>query len=76
MDKIIKSPPPTLEEAIFIKNAGREVHRFVQNRWSATEWETAWFVNPRVGLYSASNLRQYLSALDQLTCRDSKAFQV
>jgi hypothetical protein len=49
MDKLNRSSPPTLEEAVLIKNAGREVHRYVQNRWLEMEWETAWFVNPPVG---------------------------
>jgi len=46
MDKMIKSEPPTEEETILIQKAGREVHRYVKNRWVEKEWETAWFVNP------------------------------
>jgi len=51
MDSLIRSSPPMLEETMHIKNAGREVHRYVQNRWSETEWEAAWFVNPPVGYF-------------------------
>lgn len=52
MDKLIKSEPPTEEEAILIQRAGREVHRYIKNRWIEKEWETAWFVNPPVSTYS------------------------
>lgn len=48
MDKMVKSEPPTEEEKILIQLAGREVHRYVKNRWIEKEWETAWFVNPPV----------------------------
>lgn len=48
IDKMIRSQPPTPEEAALIDRAGREVHRYVKNRWSESEWETAWFVNPPV----------------------------
>ena len=51
MDKMIKSEPPTEEEKILIQRAGREVHRYVKNRWVEKEWETAWFVNPPVSAY-------------------------
>jgi len=43
---MIKSELPTEEETILIERAGREVHRYVKNRWIEKEWETAWFVNP------------------------------
>lgn len=52
MDKMIKSELPTEEETILIQRAGREVHRYVKNRWVEKEWETAWFVNPPVSVYS------------------------
>jgi hypothetical protein len=52
MDKMIKSEPPSEEETILIQKAGREVHRYVKNRWVEKEWETAWFVNPPVSAYS------------------------
>ena len=52
MDKMIKSEPPSEEETILIQKAGREVHRYVKNRWVENEWETAWFVNPPVSAYS------------------------
>ncbi|KDR82448.1 hypothetical protein GALMADRAFT_237773 [Galerina marginata CBS 339.88] len=45
-DKMIRSSPPTVEEAELIERAGSEVQRFVKNRWHESEWETAWFVNP------------------------------
>lgn len=48
MDQMIKSEPPSEEETILIQKAGREVHRYVKNRWIEKEWETAWFVNPPV----------------------------
>ena len=51
MDKMIKSEPPTEEETVLIQKAGREVHRYVKNRWVEKEWETAWFVNPPVSAY-------------------------
>ncbi|KAJ3513495.1 hypothetical protein NLJ89_g2917 [Agrocybe chaxingu] len=46
LEKMVKSRTPTPEEALLIKQAGTEVHRFVKNRWLESEWETAWFVNP------------------------------
>ncbi|KAF9525517.1 hypothetical protein CPB83DRAFT_545845 [Crepidotus variabilis] len=46
IEKLIRSAPPTPEEAVLIEKAGREVHRYVKNRWLEDEWETAWFVNP------------------------------
>ena len=52
MDKMIKSEPPTEEETDLIQKAGSEVHRYVKNRWVEKEWETAWFVNPPVSVYS------------------------
>ena len=52
MDNITKSEPPTEEETILIQKAGSEVHRYVKNRWVENEWETAWFVNPPVSIYS------------------------
>ena len=48
MDKMIKSELPTEEENVLIQMAGREVHRYVKNRWVEEDWETAWFVNPPV----------------------------
>ena len=52
MDTMIKSEPQTEEEKILIQKAGREVHRYVKNKWPEKEWETAWFVNPPVSAYS------------------------
>lgn len=46
MDKLIRSPKGTPEEDEMIKEVGREVGRFVRNRWEPAFWETAWFVNP------------------------------
>ncbi|KAF8158060.1 hypothetical protein B0H34DRAFT_707342 [Crassisporium funariophilum] len=46
LDSMIKSEPPTEEEDALIQKAGKEVHRYVKNRWAESEWETAWFVNP------------------------------
>ena len=51
MDKMTKSEPPTEEEKNLIQRAGREVHRYVENRWIEKEWETAWFVNPPVSFF-------------------------
>lgn len=48
LDRMVKSEPPTIEEAALVERAGSEVHRYVQTRWSESEWETAWFVNPPV----------------------------
>lgn len=52
MDKLIRSEPPTEEEEILIQRAGREVDRYVKNRWVEEDWETAWFVNPPVSVSS------------------------
>ncbi len=48
MHMLVRSTPPTLEEAALVEKASSEVQRYVRNRWSETEWETAWFVNPPV----------------------------
>ncbi|PPQ85159.1 hypothetical protein CVT25_004166 [Psilocybe cyanescens] len=45
-DKMIKSDPPSPAQATLIDRAGKQVHRFVKNRWPESDWETAWFVNP------------------------------
>ena len=47
-EKMIVSASPTKEEAVLIERAGKEVHRYVKNRWPESDWETAWFVNPPV----------------------------
>ena len=52
MDNMVKSEPPTEEEKDLLQKAGREVHRYVKNRWIEKEWETAWFVNPPVSVCS------------------------
>jgi len=46
--QIVVSASPTREEAVLIERAGKEVHRYIKNRWSESDWETAWFVNPPV----------------------------
>ncbi|KAF9013198.1 hypothetical protein BDQ17DRAFT_1231617 [Cyathus striatus] len=46
MDKMIVTPKGSDEEERLVARAGEEVARFVRNRWSEDEWETAWFVNP------------------------------
>ncbi|RDX41347.1 hypothetical protein OH76DRAFT_1412208 [Lentinus brumalis] len=34
------------QERALIRDAGKEVAEFIQNRWKEDEWETCWFVNP------------------------------
>ncbi|KAG6903159.1 hypothetical protein C0995_004706 [Termitomyces sp. Mi166 len=46
MDKLIRSTPPTAEEAELLRRAGEEIQEFIRNRWDESRWETAWFVNP------------------------------
>jgi hypothetical protein len=50
MDKLVRSKRGTEEEEELVRNAGKNVHNFVKKRWVESEWETAWFVNPQVGL--------------------------
>jgi hypothetical protein len=50
MDKLVCSPKGTVEEEEMVRMVGSEVDRFVRNRWVEREWETAWFVNPPVGI--------------------------
>ncbi|KAF4617925.1 hypothetical protein D9613_005762 [Agrocybe pediades] len=45
-ETMVVSSPATEEQKALIDKAGREVHRFVKNRWKESDWETAWFVNP------------------------------
>jgi hypothetical protein len=52
IDKLIRSPKGTPEEDETVREAGREVDQFVRNRWIENEWDTAWFMNPVVGLQS------------------------
>ena len=47
-EKMVVSTSPTKKEAVLIERAGKEVHRYVKNRWPESDWETAWFVNPPV----------------------------
>ncbi len=77
LDRMVKSKPPTIEEAALIERAGNEVHRYVKTRWSESEWETAWFVNPPVrshfcqeifnGLMDLLIISDYKASLDWLT---------
>ncbi|KZT09214.1 uncharacterized protein LAESUDRAFT_722943 [Laetiporus sulphureus 93-53] len=46
LDKLVRSPPPTEEEAVLLEKLSQEIDAFVQKRWKEAEWETAWFVNP------------------------------
>ncbi|KAI0357535.1 hypothetical protein OH77DRAFT_1422399 [Trametes cingulata] len=46
MDKLIRSPPPTEEEARELRKYSEEIETFIKRRWNEREWETAWFVNP------------------------------
>ena len=48
LETMIVSPRPASDEKPLIERAGREVERFVKNRWDESRWETAWFVNPPV----------------------------
>ncbi|KAF8547456.1 hypothetical protein OG21DRAFT_1517363 [Imleria badia] len=48
MDKLVRSPSASEVEERMVKNAGKEVHKFVKRRWNEDQWETAWFVNPPV----------------------------
>jgi hypothetical protein len=47
---MVVSPKGTQEEEELVKHAGSKVDEFVRRRWVEDEWETAWFVNPPVGL--------------------------
>ncbi|KAI0373660.1 hypothetical protein BV20DRAFT_962222 [Pilatotrama ljubarskyi] len=46
MDNLIRSPPPTEEEARELRKYAEEIETFIKRRWNEREWETAWFVNP------------------------------
>ena len=46
----MKSEKGTAEEEAMVRRAGEEVDNFVKKRWVEEEWETAWFVNPLVGV--------------------------
>jgi len=50
MDKLTRSPKGTPKEDKMIQEVGKEVDRFVRNRWIESQWETAWFINPAVSL--------------------------
>lgn len=50
MDKLVRSEKGTEEEEEAVQRAGRHVGEFVKRRWVEEEWETAWFVNPPVGV--------------------------
>lgn len=50
MSSLVRSSKGTEEEEEMVRQAGREVDAFVRNRWPEQEWETAWFVNPPVGV--------------------------
>jgi hypothetical protein len=50
MDDLVRSQRGTEDEEQMVRRAGEEVDRFVRRRWIESEWETAWFVNPRVGV--------------------------
>ncbi len=69
IDNLIRSTPPTLEEAILIEFAGSEVHRYVKNRWSEMEWETAWFVNPLVGSFRVVDPQSDFFCIPRRDCR-------
>lgn len=72
LDKLVRSEKGSEEEEQLVRRAGEEVGRFVKNRWSEKEWETAWFVNPPVRLVRIICIR----SMDRLTfCRDFKVCQ-
>lgn len=71
-DKMIKSEPPTPAQAVLIEKAGKEVHRYVKNRWLESEWETAWFVNPPVSYHLIFFRRSF--QLLSTTSRDYKVY--
>lgn len=54
---MIKSQKGTEEEEELVRRAGKEVHNFVKKRWSEEDWETAWFVNPPVGMKTFQEYR-------------------
>lgn len=51
IESLVRSEKGTVEEGATVRRAGDEVHNFVKKRWVEEEWETAWFVNPPVGVY-------------------------
>ena len=55
LETMIVSPKPAPDEEPLIERAGREVERFVKNRWSESIWETAWFVNPPVRFFPSGS---------------------
>ncbi|KAH8826541.1 hypothetical protein DL96DRAFT_1285631 [Flagelloscypha sp. PMI_526] len=46
LDQVTRSEKGTEEEEEMVRNAGKEVGKFVRGRWDENVWETAWFVNP------------------------------
>jgi hypothetical protein len=72
MDKLVCAPKGTDEEEM-LRMVGSEVDRFVRNRWVEREWETAWFVNPPVGIQFVLRLSTYKLQFFQF--REFKVFQ-
>ena len=76
-ETMIVSEPATEEQKLLIDRAGKEVHRFIKNRWKESDWETAWFVNPPV---SACFLRivciRLKSFLYNRDCKVSQAWLI
>jgi hypothetical protein len=52
LDSMVISPPANAEEQEMLADAAREIDTFVRRTWVEEEWETAWFVNPPVGVVS------------------------
>ena len=50
LNKLVRSPKGTEEEEEMVRMVGSDVDKFVRNRWVEKEWQTAWFVNPPVGI--------------------------
>jgi hypothetical protein len=61
-----------------LKEAGREVDRFVKNRWLEKEWETAYFINPPVSLWLLMFKGHFegLITPGSFLCRGFKAFRM
>lgn len=63
VEKMISSPRGTDEEEEAVRHAGRECEKFIKERWTEREWETAWFVNPAVSLPCGIYASKYTYAL-------------
>ena len=72
LDKLKIPPTCNSEEEALIQEVGRELDIFIVERWPEDDWETTWFVNPPVRIFSDTLLIPLTSYRDckvYLTCR-------